>query len=57
MFVIVLKNKIYWELLEFPSPGMSGKDENVTYNSFIGTPSVRPEWVVEIDVNRVSFGY
>lgn len=36
---------------------MSGKDENVTYNSFIGTPSVRPEWVVEIDVNRVSFGY
>ena len=33
---------------------MSGKDENVTYNNFFGIPSVRPEWIVEIDVNRVS---
>ena len=54
MFVILLKNKIYWELLEFPSPVMSGKDENVTYNNFFGIPSVRPEWIVELDVNRVS---
>ena len=54
MFVILLKNKIYQELLEFPSPVMSGKDENVTYNNFFGIPSVRPEWIVEIDVNRVS---
>lgn len=34
---------------------MGGKGENVTYNNFIGVPSVRPEWIVEIDVNRVSF--